>query len=84
MTAPAEIARPKHRLARKRGILWAKFARDIRSTMTSGYIGIRELNRIEGIDKAALSRVRNSRPVTAANFMWICCVMELDPWDYFK
>ena len=61
---------------------WKKFARDVRSTMQQGFIGVRELGRESGIDKATISRARTGKILSAKNFMWICGEFDLDPWSY--
>lgn len=61
---------------------WKKFARDVRSTMQQGFIGVRELGRETGIDKATVSRARTGKILSAKNFMWTCDKLDLDPWSY--
>jgi hypothetical protein len=61
---------------------WKKFSRDVRETMRNGYMGVRELDRETGINKATISRARHSKTMSAKSFMWICGEFDLDPWAY--
>jgi transcriptional regulator with XRE-family HTH domain len=61
---------------------WKKFARDVRFTMQQGFIGVRELGRETGIDKATISRARTGKTLSAKSFMWVCTEFDLDPWSY--
>lgn len=67
-----------------RKLHWKDFGRDVKNVMAEGFMGVREFSRTTGIDKAAVSRVRNSKPVTAKHFMWLCRELDLDPWAYFR
>lgn len=61
---------------------WRRFAQDVRRTMRDGYIGVRELGRETGLDKATISRARNGHVLSARNFMFVCGEFDLDPWAY--
>lgn len=61
---------------------WKTFSLDVRYAMRTGYIGVRELGRESGLDKATISRARTGKTLNATSYMWVCHVFDLDPWKY--
>ena len=61
---------------------WKRFGHDVRTTMRTGWIGVRELSRETGIGKSTISRARHGKTMDTRSFMWICGEFDLDPWAY--
>jgi transcriptional regulator with XRE-family HTH domain len=63
-------------------IYWKRFGKELRVCREAFDEGLREFSKRTKIDKAAVSRAENGKPVTVENFFSLCQAWQLDPWSY--
>lgn len=62
---------------------WKKFGRHLRTLRGDAEIGLREVSRETGINKAAWCRAEQGKPVSVPNYLALCAWMETHPFRYF-
>lgn len=62
---------------------WKRFGKQLRSLREDGEVGLREVCRETGIDKAAWSRAENGKAVSVPNYLALCAWMEVHPFRHF-
>lgn len=63
---------------------WAKFGKELKSLRVDAEIGLREVCRDTGVDKAAWSRAENGKPISVPNLLALCVWMGSQPFQYFS